>query len=187
MPILPPEPMCFPDELMGEWDDPVSRSWWVLHTRPRQEKSLARHLREHRVPYFLPLSRKRLVVRGVPRHSHPPLFDGYLFLRATEDERLVALSSKRVVRTLVVVEQERLLDDLRQIHRLLAAGRPVTAERRLAAGTPVEICGGPLAGLHGSVLRAASGDRFVVCVDFIQQGASVLLDAADLVARPVAS
>jgi transcriptional antiterminator RfaH len=176
--------MCFPEDLFGEVGDDVPRSWWVLHTRPRQEKSLARHLRERRVPHFLPLARKRLVVRGIPTYSHPPLFDGYLFLRGTEEERVTALSSGRVVRPLWVAGQERLLADLQQIHQLVSAGRPVMGERRLVTGAPVEICGGPLTGLRGSILRSASGNRFLVCVDFIQQGASVLLDAADLVALP---
>jgi len=45
----------------------------------------------------------------------------------------------------------------------------------------VEIQSGPLAGLRGKVLRSASGWRFVVTIDFIQQGASVLLDDFNLV------
>ena len=49
----------------------------------------------------------------------------------------------------------------------------------------MEITTGPLAGLCGTVVRTASGRRFVVRVDFIQQGASVLLeDCALLPLRP---
>jgi transcription antitermination factor NusG len=40
----------------------------------------------------------------------------------------------------------------------------------------VEITSGPLAGLRGRILRSASGQRFVVQIDFIQRGASVELD-----------
>jgi hypothetical protein len=108
--------------------------------------------------------------------AHLPLFPGYLFLCADRDERLAALASNRVVHALAVHDQERLWDDLRQIDRLLGAGLPVATESRLAPGTPVEITTGPLAGLCGTVVRTASGRRFVVRVDFIQQGASVLLE-----------
>ena len=42
MPILSSEPSLFPEELFGaDWSDDAARQWWVLHTRPRQEKSLA--------------------------------------------------------------------------------------------------------------------------------------------------
>jgi hypothetical protein len=44
------------------------------------------------------------------------------------------------------------------------------------AGAVVDITSGPLEGLRGTIIRSASGRRFVVRVDFIQQGASVLLE-----------
>jgi transcription antitermination factor NusG len=183
MPILPAAPMCFPEALFTESDvDAVERCWWVLHTRPRQEKKLAQYLRGQGVPYFFPLTRKRLLVRGVSRHSYLPLFSSYLFLQANEDERVVALSSRRIVQVLPVAEQERLDNDLRQIHQLIEAGLSVTPEKTLLPGSPVEIISGPLSGLRGQVIRTAAGQRFLVRVDFIQQGASVLLDGSALVA-----
>ena len=63
-----------------------------------------------------------------------------------------------------------------KIHRLIASGAAVTPEKRLVPGDLVEIRSGPLAGLRGTILKSASGSRFVVQVDFIQRGASVLLD-----------
>src|SRR5205807_7401299 len=115
------------------------------------------------------------------------IFPGYLFLLADRDERLTALTTDRVVNTLAVHDQDRLWDDLRQIDRLLAAGVPVACESKLAPGTPVEITTGPLAGLRGTVVRTASGRRFVVRVNFIHQGASVMLeDCALLPLRPPA-
>jgi transcriptional antiterminator RfaH len=69
-----------------------------------------------------------------------------------------------------------LWQDLRQIHRLITAGLPITPENRLASGMMVEITSGPLTGLRGRILRSASGQRFVVQIDFIQRGASVELD-----------
>jgi transcriptional antiterminator RfaH len=152
------------------------RSWWVLHTKPRQEKSLARQLRKGGVPFYLPVVARRCLVGSRVRHSHVPLFSGYVFLLGDRDERVTALSTGRVVRALDVPDQQGLWRDLRQISRLIAAGVPITPEQRLTPGALVEIRTGPLAGLTGTILRTASGRRFVVRVDFIQQGASVLLD-----------
>jgi transcription antitermination factor NusG len=112
--------------------------------------------------------------------AHAPLFPGYLFMYADRDERLTALESNRVANTLPVFDQVRFWGDLRQIDRLLGAGLPVAAESRLAPGTPVEITTGPLAGLCGTVIRTGTGRRFVVRVDFIHQGASVLLEDCSL-------
>jgi transcriptional antiterminator RfaH len=179
MPILPAEPDAFPDGLFdgdAPLPDEAPRQWWVLHTKPRQEKSLGRQLRAGQIPYYLPQVSRRLSIRGRVMTSHVPLFPGYVFLLAGPEERVAALTTSRVVKDLTVADQEGLWRDLRQISRLLRSGAPVTPEDRLAPGMAVEIKSGPLAGLRGTILEAASRRRFVVAVNFIQRGASVLLD-----------
>jgi hypothetical protein len=99
-----------------------------------------------------------------------------VFLLADREERLAALTTGRVVRSLAVHNQARLWDDLGRIHRLIESGLPLAHEERLTPGTPVVIRSGPLEGLRGTILRTISGRRFMVQVDFIHQGASVLLE-----------
>jgi transcriptional antiterminator RfaH len=183
MPILPAEPAVFPDDLFEATSsaDGADRRWWVLHTKPRQEKALSRRLFEQQLPYFLPLQRRRTLMRGRAMTSYAPLFPSYVFQFSNEQERGSALATGRVVQTLPVTDQQRLWTELNQIHRLLDSGRAVAAEQGLTPGALVEICSGPLTGLRGKILTTASGRRFVVQVDFIQRGASVLLEGCDLV------
>src|SRR5216683_723888 len=122
MPLLPPEPNVFPDALFT--DDSTKhaesdRVWWVLHTKPRQEKSLARQLLEVRIPFYLPTIAQRCMVRNRVLHSHVPLFAGYVFLLADRTERVTALATGRIVRTLEVFDQPAIWHDLSQIHRLI--------------------------------------------------------------------
>jgi transcriptional antiterminator RfaH len=183
MPILSMEPQVFPAELFSGGEHPLGRerAWWVLHTRPRQEKSLARQLYSAQVPFYLPLAPRRQWVRNRPLTSYNPLFTSYLFLWANPSERVTALATSRVVHSIRVADQELLLRDLAQIHRLIGLGAAVAAEDRLTAGAVVEIQSGPLIGLRGKIVQEASRKRFIVEVNFIQRGASVLLDAASLV------
>jgi transcription antitermination factor NusG len=178
MPLLSQEPDLYPEQLLcqTEPDEDRERVWWVLHTRPRQEKSLVRQLLRAQIPYYLPLIPHRWRLRGRMMTSHLPLFPSYVFLFGDREERVAALSTNRIVRSLEVSDQSVLWQDLRQIHRLIAAGMPITPESRLTCGMMVEITSGPLAGLKGRILRSASGQRFVVQIDFIQRGASVVLD-----------
>lgn len=177
MPVLQAEPDRFPEELFGHLSVPLTnRNWWVLHTNPRQEKCLARLLHSNRVPFYLPVISRRSLVRGRTMTSHIPLFTSYLFLLGTEEERIRALATHRVVQSLKVPDQERLWQDLQQIYRLIETGAPITPEDRLEPGMRVEICSGPLSGLKGTIIRTASRRRFVVQVDFIHRGASVEVD-----------
>src|SRR5262245_16456577 len=182
MPVLPAEPEVYPLDLFAEaaLERAAGRAWWVLHTRPRQEKSLARYLHEQQVPYYLPQVRQRLRYARCQRTVYLPLFPGYLFLLAGKEGRLTALSSGRVARSLEVPDQDELWQDLRQVYRLIDSGASLTPEDRLRPGQAVEIRGGPLAGLRGTVLRTASGRRLLVQVNFIQRGASLEVEDLDL-------
>lgn len=183
MPILPCEPGVYPDDLLTGAPLLVGgRAWRVAHTKPRQEKGLARHLLANRVPFYLPAVTRARRSAGRRVLSQVPLFTGYVFLFADREERLTALAGHRIVRTLEVPDQRRLWADLRQVHRLIASGLPVGPEDRLAPGADVEVREGPLSGLRGRILRGAAGGRFVVQVDFIQRGASVWLDELSLAA-----
>jgi len=182
MPLLPSETTVFPDDLFqeGRVNQPTERVWWVLHTKPRQEKSLARDILQAELPFYLPVTARRSLLRGRVVYSHLPLFSGYFFLLADQNERIKALNTKRVIRTLTVADQGNLWHDLSQVNRLINTGTPIDLEARLVPGAAVEIISGPFAGLRGKIIRGASGARFVVQVDFLQQGASILLPASTL-------
>ena len=184
MPILCAEPSLLPEDLFdatpAESERPWAESggqWWVMHTKPRQEKALARQLHALQVRYYLPLHGKRTKIRGKVVPVYEPLFPGYLFLLSDDQQQLhMALGTRRVVNHLEVIDQAQLWDELRQIHRLIQAGMPIRPELALAPGARVEIRKGPLAGLRGVLVRSVSGNRFIVQVNFIHQGASVLLE-----------
>jgi transcriptional antiterminator RfaH len=177
MPILKEEPSIFPETLLdAAWDDAAGRRWLALYTKARQEKSLARELLKHQVPFYLPLVRKTSVSRGRKRISLAPLFGGYVFLFGSEEERIKALTTNRISRVLKVEDPEQLLFDLRQLRQLIAAGAPLTVESRLKPGQQVRVRQGAFAGLEGTVLRRRGQARLLVSINFLQQGASVEID-----------
>jgi transcription antitermination factor NusG len=178
MPVLAHEPALFPQDLFCIEQRPADsqRRWYVMYTKPRQEKSLARHLIAAEVPFYIPLVTKRWRLRNRPIESYVPLFPCYAFILADRQERLTVLGTQRIVRPLDVVDQNQLWHDLSQVERLLASGAPILPEEKLQPGTQVVIKAGPLRGLQGTILRTERGRRFSVQVNFIQRGASILLD-----------
>jgi transcriptional antiterminator RfaH len=183
MPILDAEPNWYPNNL---WEVPApfflgQRQWYAMHTKPRQEKSVARCCYQRQLPFYLPLLARGTLIRGRVRTAYVPLFTGYCFVVADPAERLSALATGRIAHSLEVPDPTKLWDELRQVQRLISSGAPITPEGRLEPSTPVEIRSGPLAGLRGIIIRRAKERRFVVQVDFIQRGASVELDESMIV------
>ena len=111
MPILDAETNLFPDNLLEDdfqSEHPEERRWIVFHTKPRQEKALARDLVNFKIPFFLPLTPKTNLIRGRKVHSYVPIFGGYVFLYVDESQRTKSLSTNRVASTLPVEDQVRL-------------------------------------------------------------------------------
>jgi transcriptional antiterminator RfaH len=161
----------------------ASESWWVLHTRPRVEKALADRCVRQGLSFYLPLHERQWRAQSRLRRSFVPLFPGYVFLYGGAEARLAALQTNLVANVLAVPDQRELLADLRGIRQLLASGAPLAAEPRLVPGAAVEITNGPLAGLHGRILRSGARLRFIVAVQFIQRAVSCEIEGWMLEAR----
>ncbi len=178
MPILPEEPDIFPEDLLeadGHEDSAVR--WWALYTLPRREKELMRRLRVWGLGHYGPLVKQRgRTPKGRIRTSYIPLFPGYVFLRGTDADRYQAMTTHCVSRTLEVDDVPSLIGDLRQIRRLIRSDTPLTPEARIQPGMKVRIRKGSLAGTEGVVVKRRGGDRLLVVVRFLQQGASIQLE-----------
>ena len=65
MPILDLETSVYPANLFeGYTQEASDRSWWVLYTKSRQEKAVARQLLTWTVPFYLPLVAHTNMIRG---------------------------------------------------------------------------------------------------------------------------
>jgi transcription antitermination factor NusG len=176
MPILAAEPSLFPENLLDDFvDEGHERHWFAVYTKPRQEKSLARQLLGMEVPFYLPLIPKPNLIRGRRIISQIPLFGSYMFLFASQQERVMALATDRIVQLLPTTQNTEITEDLQSIRTLIRAGAPLTLESRLAVGQRVRVKSGSLMGLEGVVLSRRGEDRLLVGVRFLQQGASVLI------------
>jgi len=175
VPILSSEASIYPPNLL-EMATGEPRPWWVLYTLSRQEKQLCRLLVAQQQEFFCPTIAKRYRSPGGRyRVSHLPLFPNYVFLRGEEEKRYQSVATGCVSRCLPVSEPEKFLMDLQQIHQLIQGGLPLTPEEKLQPGMLVRVKTGPMTGLQGSVLERRGERRLLVCVNFIQRGASLEL------------
>ena len=181
MPILAREPDLFPADLFDRapWtnDTESEKHWWALYTRSRCEKELMRRLRGFEIPHFGPLIEKRnRSPSGRISTSYVPLFSNYVFLYGDAEQRLQALTTNCISRDLVVTDSLQLIDDLRQLRRLIETGAPITPEAKLEAGARVRVKSGPLLGQEGVVVQRRGERHLLVAVRFLQQGATVQID-----------
>lgn len=152
--------------------------WWVLHTKPRNEKAIATVLERRDISFFLPLVRCTRMTRGRKRFVDLPLFPGYVFLCGDWEDREAALKTNRVANVLDVPDPQGLLNDLLQIQRVLEIGESVDLYPRLRTGARCRVKSGPLAGIEGVVIRRRGLWRVYIAVHFIAQSAELEVDSA---------
>lgn len=174
MPLLREETAIFPPDLFSM--DLDSHPWGVAHVRSRQEKVLARHLTEHRIPFYLPTVAVRRKSGPRTLTSHLPLFPGYLFHRAAESQRDLLWRSNVVANLIEVEDQQQLDGELAQIRRLQASGASLRVVPQLVTGQAVQIVEGVFAGYSGIVERGKGTDRLIIRVSLLRQAVSVEFD-----------
>ena len=179
MPILKKEDDLFPNDLFENEallaDE--SKSWWCIYTMSRREKDLMRKLTTREIAHYGPVIPKRFrSPNGRLRTSWIPLFPNYIFMFGGEEERVAALTTNCISKCNRVEEGDELIDTLRQIKSIIDTGVPLTPEGRLEPGNQVRVKSGHFAGFEGTVLRREGKTRFLLNVQYLNQGVSIEID-----------
>jgi transcriptional antiterminator RfaH len=152
-------------------------TWWVAHTRARNEKALAWDLLGRGVGYFLPMRERVFFSGGRRRRGLLPLFTSYVFFCGNDDDRLAALRTNRVCRTLDVADQNRLVDELTAIEKALLGQAVLEPYAGVAIGQRCRIVAGPFRDIEGVVVERGSRARLVLNVGLLGQGAAMEIEA----------
>lgn len=182
MPILQDEPDLYPEDLLSS-DAVAERDWYVIYTLSRREKDLMRRLRSLKISHYGPMVERRTKSpSGRVRTSYVPLFAGYLFVCGSEKDRYETVSTGCISQCIPVSDAVELVRDLRQIRVLEEHGADLQQELRPRVGQLARIVRGPLADRHlmGTISEVNSQHRLTIMVNFLQQGASVVVDETDI-------
>jgi transcriptional antiterminator RfaH len=151
--------------------------WHVVHTRPRQEKALARTLTAAGVEHYLPLH-ERVRFRGRRKIVvHEPLFPSYLFLLGPVEATWMAIETRRVANVISVADQTRFTHELDQIRKVLSAGAELGPYRFLEVGRRVRVTSGPFKDIEGLVEAWQKSNRLVLQIQALGRAASLEIDA----------
>jgi transcriptional antiterminator RfaH len=167
-------PMLFPPvgsirELVG--------SWFVAHTKARNEKAFAWDLQRSQTSYFLPLIRRTIFSGSRRRTGLLPLFPSYVFLVGDDEARQAALKTDRVCSVIAVADQPQLLTELAAIERALSGGAQLDPTPFAIVGRRVRIARGPFKGIVGRIVRRDNITRLVMEVSILGRGAEMDIEA----------
>ena len=177
MPTLPPMPDRMPADVLAA-PPRAPDAWWVMRTKARQEKKLARWLLKAGLCYFVPLRRRVRDWKGRRIPSEEPLLPGYVFLCGSEAQTARCFASGAVVERLGVSNMAGLYAELRALDFISALQRGMRELPGLVVGREVELKAGPLRGLRGVITNNRTA--FAVRLEILGRVLEVDLDPAEV-------
>jgi len=159
-------------------DGKATGNWFVLHTRSRQEKSVATDLMARRIRHFLPLVNHVRYYGRRKARVDLPLFPGYVFLFGSREEAFSLDRSGKLANILPVREQGQLDWELRNLRLAIEHQAPLNPYPYLEKGIRVEVKSGPFRGLQGLITDRTEDDRLVIQVDMLGQATAIEIDGA---------
>jgi len=140
--------------------------WYLVHTKPRQEKCALENLERQGYQCYLPMLPTERLQRGALTTQLEPLFPRYLFIRLGQGDSAKSWSpirSTRGVSRLVSfgVEPAKVDDRLVELLRAQEAIVQCDTARLFTAGERVALTEAPFAGIEG-IYQMAEGERRVM-------------------------
>src|SRR5271168_5328431 len=162
-------------------DDAARLNWYALYTCPRHERCVAQQIEERSISCFLPLYRSIRRWKDRRKELELALFPGYVFVRLALKDRLRVLQLPSAVRLVSFNGQPAVLPEaeIDQLRERLARGR-VEPHPYLRVGRRVRVCGGPMQGLEGIIVRRKDRCRVVFSLDLIMRSVAVEVDESDV-------
>ncbi len=161
------------------------RSWYLVYTKPKQEKLSQENLQRQGYETYLPLMRERKRRRGKIVQAIEPMFSRYLFIRLNT----VTDNWSPIRSTLGVTGIVRFGLQPTEVPEILIKtiqakdnedGIQNTATPQLNAGDKIRIAEGPMSGYEGLFIDKNSLERVTVLLDIIGKSTKVNVSEAQL-------
>ena len=159
------------------------KKWFALYTKPRHEFKAQAQLESENIICYLPTITKLKQWSDRKKKVTEPLFKGYIFIEATEKERLAAVECSAVVKTIFFDGRPSVIPEyqINSLKNLLSNTNKVQVFNEIIRGDRIKIKEGPFEGVEGVVYDVSKDETMLaVNIDLLKRSVVVKLSAADV-------
>jgi transcriptional antiterminator RfaH len=145
--------------------------WFALYTKPRNEFKAEQQLNDVGVSNYLPTITRLKQWSDRKKKVTEPLLRGYIFIYADEQERLISVEQKSIVRCVFDVGRPARIPDwqIDNLRTMLETNADVIVHQGIVPGAKVIIKDGPFEGIVGTVVNGEAGKSISVAIDFLNR------------------
>lgn len=146
-------------------------NWYALLTKVHQEFKAKAQLDALNIINYLPAVTRLKQWSDRKKRITEPVLKGYIFIRATEKERLIALEQPSVARCLSEKGKPAVIRDwqIENLRRVLETKFEVYVYDGLIPGREIEIISGPLKGIKGIIQSTPTEKHIAVCIKLLNR------------------
>lgn len=161
----------------------MEKSWLALYTKPRSEFKAEEQLISSGIQTYLPTITKLKQWSDRKKKVTEPLFRGYIFIHADEQERLISVEKPAIVRCLFDTGRPARIPNwqIDNIKKMLESDTSLIVHNGIVPGAKVMIKSGSFQGVIGTVINESSGKSISVSIDLLNRSVIARLpDNCDL-------
>lgn len=162
----------------------MDRKWYVLQTKPRNEKIVSIQLQQKEIEYFLPLTVKIRIWSDRKKKITVPLFSGYVFVHATEEERQRAISNTSGALKYIFYEKRPAVVSDKEIEIIkLAISEPEKIsieDKKIQKGDQIMVTHGIFKGMKGFVEEFRGNYKLTVNLEELAYSFSIILNSSEV-------
>lgn len=162
----------------------MERKWFVLQTKPRNEVIVSKQIEIKEVEYFLPMVEKIRIWADRKKKIRTPLFSGYVFVNATEEERIKAITNTSgAIKYLFFEKRPAVVTDreIEIIKTALAEPEKISIEeKKFKKGDEIIVTHGIFKGMKGYIHEFRGNYKLTVNLEELAYSFSIILSSSEV-------
>jgi transcriptional antiterminator RfaH len=153
------------------------QAWYALYTKPRSEFKAAEQIGAAGVRYYLPTITEVRQWSDRKKKITEPVLRGYIFIFATEKERIISLEQYSVVRCITEHGRPAKIPEwqIQNLKSMLSHEVNFEIVDRLFPGAKVRIKEGPFEGIIGTIIDTENGKDIAISIDLLNRSVTTHL------------
>ncbi|HMS63862.1 MAG TPA: UpxY family transcription antiterminator [Ignavibacteria bacterium] len=162
----------------------MERKWYVLQTKPRNELIVSKQIGLKKIEYFLPMIEKVRIWADRKRKIQIPMFSGYVFVYATEEERVNAISETTGAVKYIFFEKRPAVVSKREIEIIksaIAEPEKIRIEdKKFKKGDEIIVTNGVFRGMKGFINEFRGNYKLTVNLEELAFSFSIILNSSEV-------
>lgn len=160
------------------------KKWYVLQTKPRNEKNVVRQIEQKKIEVFSPFIERIRIWSDRKKKILVPIFSGYIFVHGNEEERIRAITDTAGAIRYIFYEKRPATVNEREIELIkqsvIEPEKISIEDKKIKKGDLIMVSRGIFKGMKGYVNEFRGNYKLTVNLEELSYSFSIILNSNEV-------